>query len=438
MFRRIFLILLTSVFTTSAQAVETLSTLYQLAEQHDPQFKIADSARLIALENKPQIQATLMPQVTLSGSASERLSTKNWMSGDRYENTNLGYNLSLSYALYRRAQQIALQQTDSQIAQAETEYEAARQSLMERLSSRYFDLLSNYDGIRFAQENKKAFEEQLRQTKERFEVGYVAITDVEQSQAAFDLATSQLIQAENQKDNAIEALREVTGSYHESIATLKTETPLLIPEPTNIEEWTKMALEQNPSVIAAQYAVETARQEIDKQRAANDPVVDLVAEHAYSDAIRGDDTSGYATNNSVGVQITYSLYEGGAISSRIREAQQRYTQALDTLEQQRRTVQRQIRNAYLNLESSISQIKALKQAVHSNEVARDAVKESVAVGMRTIVDLVNAQRDLYQAQLNYSQARYNYVVNTLRLKQAAGLLSVEDLATITEWLDSSK
>lgn len=437
MFIRIFFITITLVFAISVQATETLSTLYTLAEQHDPQFKIADSNRLIVLESKPQIEATLKPQVTLNGSATEQLSTRNWMSGDVYENTNLGYNISLNYALYRQDQQVALKQTDSRIAQAETEYEAARQALMERVSSRYFDLLASYDGIRFAQENKKAFAEQLKQAKERFEVGYIAITDVEAAQAAFDLANSDLILAENQSDIAIEALREIIGSYHKSVASLKAETPLLVPDPANIEKWTEIALAHNPSIIAAQQAVEISRQEIDKQRAANDPVVNLFAEHRYSDSIRGDETSGLATNNSVGVQVTYSLYEGGAISSRIREAQQRHTQTLDSLEQQHRTVQRQVRNAYLNLESSISQVKALKQAVTSNEAARNSIKESVAVGMRTAVDLVSAQRDLFQAQRNYSQARYNYVINTLRLKQAAGLLNAEDLTAVNDWLIDS-
>jgi len=438
MFIRIFFTLIIVILTTSVQAIETLSTLYQLAEQHDPQFKIADSNRLITLESKPQIQATLKPQVTLSGSASEQFSTKNWITGDRYESTNLGYNISLNYALYRQDQHIALQQADSRIAQAETEYEAARQALMERVASRYFDLLASYDGIRFAQENKKAFAEQLKQAKERFEVGYIAITDVEEAQAAFDLATSELILAENQQDNAIESLREIIGTYHKSVATLKADAPLLIPDPTNVDKWTEIALERNPNIIAAQQTVEISRQEIDRQRAANDPVVNLFAEHRYSDSIRGDESSGLATSNSVGVQVTYSLYEGGAISSRIREAQQRHTQALDALEQQRRAVQRQTRNAYLNLESNISQVKALKQAVTSNETARNSVKESVAVGMRTAVDLVGAQRDLYQAQRNYSQARYNYVINTLRLKQAAGLLNAEDLVAISDWLNMTK
>ena len=414
---------------------ETLLELYKLAERNDPQLKIAYSEYLASLEKQSQAQAPLLPQVTLGADANENLHTKDWLVGSSVENTAIGYNVSLSYALYRRDRQIQLEQVDSQIKQAEFSYESAQQALITRLSTRYFAVLSANDNVKFARSAKKAFQRQLDQAQQRFEVGLIAITDVQEAQAGYDLAVADEIQAQNELDNALEALREITGTYHSVLATLNEDAPLLGPEPGEIDTWTEKALEQNPQVVVAQYAVETARQEIEKQRAASLPTVDLVGQHSYNDVIRGDETPGsLKTNNTIGVQLSYFLYEGGAIQSRVREAQQGYIQTLDRLEQQRRTVQLETRQAFLNLLSSISRVKALKQALISTETALKAIKTGFELGTRTSVDVVNAQRDLLRAQRDYSSSRYDYVVNTLQLKQAAGLIHVDDIASINNWL----
>jgi outer membrane protein len=431
----IFLWLIACFFYNPIQA-ETLLELYQLAVQNDPQLKIANQERLATLEKKSQARAPLLPQVTLGADATHNWRTEDWMTGNNQENTSVGYNVSLSYALYRRDLKIKLEQVDSQIQQAEATYESARQALMERLSSRYFAVLAANDNLKFAQSAKQAFKRQLDEAQQRFEVGLIAITDVEEAQAGYDLAVADEILAQNELDNAQEALREITGRYHQNLAALNEEAPLLGPDPTDIDAWTKTALEQNPEMLAAQYAVEEARQEIEKQRAANLPTIDLVGRHSYSDILRGDDNppGTLTTNNSLGIELNYFLYEGGAIRSRIREAQRRKDQALDRLEQQRRAIQLQTRQAYFTLISNISRVKALKQALISTETALKAVQTGFELGTRTSVDVVNAQRDLLSAQRNYSSARYDYVLNTLRLKQAAGLISVDDLAGINNWL----
>ena len=434
--KKIFLLWLIAGFFFQPIRAETLLELYRLAEQNDPQLKIANQERLATLEKKSQARAPLSPQLTLGADATENLHTENWMSGNDLENTSIGYNVSLSYALYRRDLKIQLEQVDSKIQQAEASYESARQNLMERLSSSYFQILAANDNLKFAQSAKQAFKRQLDEARQRFEVGLIAITDVEEAQAGYDLAVADEISAQNELDNAQEALREITGSYHRVLAALDEKTPLLEPEPADIDAWTKIALEQNPELLAAQSAVKEARQEIEKQRAANLPTIDLVGRHSYSDVIRGNDNppGSLATNNSVGIQLNYFLYEGGAIRSRIKEAQLRHVQVLDRLEQQRRAIQLETRQAYLTLRSNISRVKALKQALKSTETASQAVQTGFELGTRTSVDVVNAQRDLLSAQRNYSGARYDYVLNSLRLKKAAGLLNVEDLAGINKWL----
>lgn len=429
--------LLILVFYLLSQALqaETLLEIYQLAEQQDPQLKIVNQERLALLEKQPQARAPLLPQVTLGGQVTETWRTQDWMYGDHSENTSAGYNVSLNYALYQRDRQIQLEQVDSQISQAETKYESAKQQLLERVAERYFAILAAHDNLKFAGSAKKAFRRQWEQAKQRFDVGLIAITDVEEARAGYDLAVADEIQAQNELDNAFEGLREITGHYHRALAFLNADAPLLDPQPKEVEAWAEMAFKQNPQLQSAQYAAETARQEIEKQRAAHLPTVDLVGQHRYGDVLRGDEAPNtLTTENTIGVQLNYFLYEGGAIRSRVREAKQRHIQALDQLEQQRRVVELQTRQAFLTLLANISRAKALKQALISTETALKAIKIGFESGTRTSVDVVNAQRDLLRAQRDYSNARYDYVLNTLRLKQAVGILNVKDLEGINNWL----
>jgi len=416
---------------------ETLLELYQQAVQNDPQLKIAESDVLANRQLRPQAEAALAPQVSLGANVSESFNQSDWLFGDNTEATSANYNLSLSYALYRRNLNIAIEQTDSVVAQTEAAYESQKQGLMVRLASAFFDILSAQDNVSFARSTKEAFERQLDQAQKRFEVGLIAITDVQESQAGYDLAVADEILAKNQVDNAVEALREITGSYHQLSQTLSEEIELVSPDPADIDEWTNIALQHNPQIAAAKQAIDTSLTEIKKQRAAHLPTVDLVAQHSYRDRLRGDnDPTGTTTgtDNSVGIQVGYLLFEGGGIRARVREAQQRHTQSLDQLMQVNRTVQRQTRNAYLNVESSISRIKAAKQALTSTETALEAVQIGYEVGTRTSVDVLNARRDLLQAQRDYANSRYAYVLNTLSLKQAAGLIAMDDLEKINQWL----
>ncbi|AUI69705.1 TolC family outer membrane protein [Beggiatoa leptomitoformis] len=434
MYKRLSYLLLTSCLVVPAIQAETLLDLYALAKENDAQLKVSGSDRLIALEAKPQAQASLLPQVVLGADATESWNTENWMSGSDTERTALGYSVSLSYPLYRRDRQILLEQADIGVKIAEESFASQQQALIQRLSSAYFTILNAEDNLRFTRSAREAFRRQLDQTQQRFDVGLIAITDVKEAQSGFDQAVSDEITAQNTVDQSYESLREITGSYHKLLATLKADTPLLPPDPQDIDAWTKTALEQNPQVIVQLATIENARQEVERQRAGNLPTVDLTAQHAYNDTVRGDESNGMRTNNSIGVSLSYSLYEGGAIRSKIREAQQRYVQELDRLEQVRRSIQNQTHTNYLNVLSGISRVKASRQAVESALTALEAIETGFDVGTRTSVDVLNARRDLLDAQRNYSQSRYQYVLSTVTLKQSAGLLRLEDLVAINNWL----
>ena len=429
------LLLIACCFTGPVQA-ETLLELYQLAVENDPQLKIAHKDYLATLEKRPQARALLLPYLGLGANVTETWSNDEGMFGGSRENTSGGYNVSLSYPLYKRDLHVQVEQVDSQIKQVEANYESAKQALMERLATRYFGVLAANDNVKFAGSAKEAFQRQLDDAQQRFDVGLIAITDVQEAQAGYDLAVADEIQAQNGSDNAFEALREITGSYHSLLATLNEDAPLLGPDPKDIDSWTEYALENNPQILAAEYAIKTASQEIEKQRAGNWPTLELVGKHSYSDVFRGDDSpfGNRSRSNSIGLQLSYPLYEGGAIRARTREAKQRYYQGLDQKELQRRAVQSQTRQAFLSVLSNISRVKALKQALISTETALKAIQAGFELGTRTSVDVVNAQRDLLHAQRNYSNARYDYVLNTLRLKQASGIISVDDLGKINSWL----
>jgi outer membrane protein len=438
--KRLSYLLITSCLYSVNSSAETLLELYTQAENNAPQIKAAYADLQAVLEQKPQAQSQLLPQLSLGGSVTERRRNKGWIAGDKtLENTIAAYSLSLSVPVYRKDRLIQLSQADAQIRQTEFTYETSRLALMEQVTTRYFDVLAGNDNVEFARSAKAAYQRQLDQAKQRFDVGLIAITDVQEAQSGYDLAVADELQALNNLENAREALREVTGAYPNVLSVLNQDVALISPDPSNVDQWTETALKQNPQVLAAQASLEVAKQEIEKQRAANYPSVDLVAGHAYTNTLRGDvnPLSPSGTDNNIGLQLSVPLYTGGLIQSKIREAQQRYTQSLENLEKTRRTVQLQAHNAYANVLSNISRVKALKQALTSTKTALEATQTGFEVGTRTSVDVLNVQRDVLKAESNYSRARYDYVLNTLRLKQAAGLLASSDLQAINSLLRES-
>ncbi len=416
-------------------AAEDLLDIYRLAADSDPQLRAAAANSAAVTESQRQSDALYYPNITLGANITRnRDKTEGGLfpSAPIYY-TGQGYSLNLSQALYRRDFKLQSEQTAALSQQAQAQYEAAVQALVLRASERYFDLLAAQDNLAFAIAEKEAISRQLEQTKQRFEVGLIAITDVHESQAAYDLAVASEIGAQNQLATAHEALREVTGQLTTAVEQLGDKMELISPEPADVNEWVASALAQNYDLKAAKAAVTAARQQLKLQRANRSPNIDLVASHNYNDTggVFGDRQS---TSTAIGVQLSMPLYQGGAIPSRIRQAQHQLDQAKEALEQQRRAIHRATSDAYYNVQANISRVKALKQAVVSSESALEATEAGYEVGTRTTVDVLNVRRNLYRAQRDYARARYDYIISTLRLKQATGVLSEEDLAQINEWL----
>ena len=420
-----------------AAFASNLMEVYGLAHDSDPQFRQVAASKRAVLEQRPQAMSQLLPQVNLNANYRQYwqdLTTQSFGASGAIDFESHGYALNLSQPIFHRDRFILLDEADSRIKQADAQLGAAQQDLMIRVSESYFNVLAALDTLQFAQAEKKSLSRQLEQAKQRFDVGLTAITDVQEAQAGYDRAVAEEIAAENAVDNARESLREITGEYLTALAPLGSGMPLVEPDPDNIEQWTSTSLEQNLNVIAAMHGVDVARSEIKVQNAGHLPTLDLVANHGY-DSSGGRFGVSKSHSTSVGVELNVPIYSGGFVSSRVRESQQRLDEQLEALEQARRQAHRLTRQAYLGVISGISQVKALQQAVVSSDTALQATQAGFEVGTRTAVDVVTAERGAYQARRDYAAAKYQYILNTLRLKQAAGTLSDEDLAAVNRWLE---
>ena len=314
-------------------------------------------------------------------------------------------------------------------------------------AQRYFDVLAAEDRLTSIKADGEAIARQLEQAKQRFEVGLIAITDVQESQAAYDQSVANEIGAKRTLATAREFLREITGEYVAKLDAPGEDFPLLNPDPNTETRWVEMSLDQNLNLVASRLDEALARDEISFRRNGYYPTLDLVAttgdtdtDSTYSatDPISGNPISNINSfkndSNRISVQFNVPLFAGGYNTSRVREAVYLHRASREQLQRVTRETERQARDAYLGVLSEISRVKALQQAVASSQTALLATQAGYEVGTRTIVEVLNSQFALYLAITNYYQSRYDYIMNALRLKQAAGTLEIQDLERIDTWL----
>ncbi|MBT8116776.1 MAG: TolC family outer membrane protein, partial [Gammaproteobacteria bacterium] len=349
-------------------AADDLITVYRQALKSDPTFRAADAAYLAALETRPQSLAVLLPDLSATGSLSrERFDPRN--TGPTTYATNQTYALGLRQPVFRRDRFIQLEQADSRVAQADAEYVAARQDLIIRVATAYFVLLGAQDNLAFVRADKLALTRTLDQAQQRFEVGLAAITDSLKAQAAYDIAVSDEISAEQLLADAREALRELTGTLPEQPEILQPDIPLLAPEPASDEKWVAAAGEQNPLVLAARAAATTAREEVRVQQSGHYPTLDLTANYAYRDSSFGGIAQQERNDSRVGLELNLPIYQGGLVTSQTRQSRYLYNQAMEEQAKQQRAVERQTRDDYRGVISGISRVNALQRAIQSNEKA---------------------------------------------------------------------
>ena len=438
----------------------SLLEVYQQALQSDPRIHEAEARRLAALEAKPQARGVLLPQIGFSGDWSDTQSSGPANFPDGFGGTlpgsadsdsdNTFWQVGLRQTLFRWDQIVDLRRADKTVAKAEADREAAQQDLVVRVGQTYFDVLAAEDRLTSLHANRQAIARQLEQAKQRFEVGLIAITDVQESQAAHDQAVADEIGAKRSLATAREFLREITGQHVGNLSAPGEEFPMRTPDPNIESAWVDLALSQNLVLVSSRLDEDLARDEISYRRNGHYPTVELFASTGSREN-DGDRTtvldSGVTRSSSldfesdddrIGISVTVPLFAGGRTSSRVREAVYLHRAAREQLLRVTRETERSTRDSYLGVLSEMSRVEALEQAVKSSRTALEATQAGFDVGTRTIVDVLDSQFALYRSITLFYQARYDYLMNVLRLKQAAGSLQIQDLEKIDQWLKERK
>jgi outer membrane protein len=422
-------------------AAENLSQVYQDARAYDAQFGAARYSLQAGLERVPQGRALLLPSLNLtanstrSNTESESKNPAVQPSFDRDINSH-GYALTFTQPLYRRQNSLQYDQAEFQAKQAEAQFGLASQDLILRTAQAYFDVLAAQDTLALVRAQKTAIGEQLAQAKRNFEVGTATITDTHEAQARFDLAAAQEISALNDVDARGRALQQLTGKEYPALKPLRPDVKLAPPNPADMQSWVDLAEKQAYPVLVQEAATEIAALEAKRGKAGHAPTLDFVASHGYTSqsASQLSSAGSEITTNSISLQFALPLYQGGAISSREREAAYLMERTRQDLENARRSAALTTRQAYLAVINGIAQISALEQALVSSQSALESNRLGYEVGVRINIDVLNAQQQVFSTRRDLAVARYNTITNFLRLKAAAGALREEDLAEVNQAL----
>jgi outer membrane protein len=428
--------------TTATEAISAdLLEIYRMAQASDAQYAAARATWSAGQERLPQGLSGLLPSASVS--ASTQLNDREFRSRDPQQGTaNSRFNsnaasLSVTQPLYRPQNLTAYEQAKTLVAQSDFVFAQEAQDLILRVAQAYFDVLLAQDTVEFAQAQLTAIGQQLEQAKRNFEVGTATITDTHEAQSRFDLTTALEISARNDLELRKRQLELLIGRPAPGLSPLGGRFELRAPEPNNLERWVVEAAENNLLVRIGRAGVEFANQEIERNRAAHRPTVDAYASYTDSGSGAGNvGVSGLDTTSRVyGVQLTVPIYQGGLISSRVREAVANEDKARQDLESLRRTAELTARQGFLGVTSGIAQVRALDAALVSSRSSLDSTRLGQEVGVRTQIDVLNAQQQLSQTRRDLAQAKYSYILTLLRLRAAAGRLTEQDVAAVNAWLD---
>ncbi|TKB47198.1 outer membrane channel protein TolC [Thalassotalea mangrovi] len=450
--------------TSSIAAAEDLKEIYQLALANDPTVQKAKAQFLASEERITQARSVLLPQIngSVTYSTSETVTPVTYedLAGDELEfdvtteRDSFEYGINLNMQLYHHNSWITLDTTKKAAHQFDLNYQFAKQQLITRVTAAYFDVLAAQDGLEFAIAEKNAIERQLEQTKQRFSVGLTAITDVHEAQAQYDTSVAEEIRAQNAVYQAEEILREITGKYPRQLDTLNTERfSAVTPQPGTADAWQDLAEAKNLQLINQKVAVDIAKESIDLAFSGHLPTLSLTGSYGIATTDQSNDPAFFPgtqspigqtldgskiDSQSIGVQLNVPIFSGLRTSAEVDEAKHLYVSANQDLQITYRAIVRESRSAYNTIVATISGVKAFEQSVVSAESALKATEAGFEVGTRTIVDVLDSTRNLYNAKRNLSTTRYQYIINMLRLKEAAGTITEEDINTINAGLEKAK
>ena len=427
----------------------SLLDVYQRALQSDPLIREAEATRLASREARPQAWAALLPQVNGSGSL-----TKSNTEGSQVipgttnvidsttDSTSKRYGASLNQTIFRWDQWASVQRADKQVALAEATYLAATQDLAVRVAQRYFSVLASQDALDASAAAAEASARQLEQAEKRFEVGLIAITDVQDARAERDRTAADVISAKRALATNQELLREITDEPVDALAAPGDDMPLNPPEPASPEDWIGVAMENNLSLVAARLNADIASKNVAVARSGHLPTLDLSGSYNKSDSdtettigtLPPTSRTTSQDSKSIALLLNVPIFSGGATQSRVRQQVYTFRAARERVERTSRETERSARDNYMGVVSNIARVQALKQAYESSRTAMQATQAGYEVGTRTSVDVLISQRALYSAQTAYLKSRYDYINSVIALKQAAGLLTKDDVVEINSWL----
>jgi len=436
--KRILILVATLLGAGPALSVDLLS-VYREATLQDAVYASAKAQYIAAQERLPQARALLLPNVNFGAGANYNdvdveYKGSTFASGRR-DFYDYNYGVTVIQPLYRKQNAVLYEQAKIQVSQAQTQFTVAAQDLMTRVAQAYFDVLLARANLRTIESQKTAVAQQLEQAKRNFVVGTATITDSREAQARYDLVVAQELGAQNEVEVKNRALELLVGKPAGELAGPTTPITLNDPQPAQMDAWVEQAYQSSLQIALAQQSLELAARDIDRARAGHQPTLDAVgslSRYYANSSVQGIGSDVQALV--LGVQLNVPLYQGGAISSRVREAVANQERARQDLENARRSAALQTRQAYLGLTSGLAQIKALRQAVASTQLQLESTKLGQEVGVRTAVDVLNAEQQLSLARSNLAQALYNAILNQLRLKAAVGKLAEADLADINALL----
>ncbi|GAA6150917.1 TolC family outer membrane protein [Pseudoteredinibacter isoporae] len=454
MLRKTLIVAISGLVAASASYADSLQEVYLQALQNDHQIKADEAAFLAGKEAVNIGRAGLLPNVSARAQYSNTeqdsvgaLFTGGPASTTEIDRENEAYTASLTQPLFDMAAWYNFQQGKAQSKQAEYQFASAQQTLIVRVVEAYLNVLQALDTLSTAKAEQKALSHQLEQTKQRFEVGLAAITDVHEAQAAYDSANASTLQAQGNVGIQFEALEVLTGKKADAISPLKDDFPVVNPTPAARADWVDFALKNNYALKVAKASSESSKQGAKAAKAGHLPTVNGRISYTHYDDTNTDITAQGNTSASdsrtvdgttFAVTLDVPIYSGGGTSARRRQAYQNWMQAQELYNKSLRDTIQQARSAHLQVVTDVAQVKAQKQALTSNMSAQEATQAGYEVGTRNIVDVLQAQQRLYAAQRNYDNSRYAYILNNLRLKQAAGTLSPEDIQSLDQWMSNSQ
>ena len=472
-----FLIVVALYLVANPAPAADLLAVYQRALQNDPQLREAEATRLAALEAKPQALSALLPQLTGNGLISRERDTgiqnttesvtlppcnaatpagvpcaaagtpatavESFPFSGKVDTTIHHYTVDLKQSLFKWENWESLKRADSQVAQAEADYQAAQQDLMERVAQRYFDVLGAQDDLEAQQVALISVSRQLDQAEARYQIGLIAVTDVEEARASHDSTAAAVIAAKRTLASTLELLREIIGDPFDFLARPIEPFEMANPDPISEERWVEMALRQNLSLVSSRLAADIALENASIARGGHFPTLDLMGSagkldsngiDTFDDGSPAGGTTLMQKQRLIGIQLTFPIYSGGLVSSQVRQAVYQHRAAKERLERVARQTEHDARDAYLGVLSEISRVKALHRAVESNLIALRATESGYEAGTRTAVDVLQSRQQWVQAQTDYAHSRYAYMLNVIKLQQAAGTLSEQSLQRINALL----